>query len=137
MSKYVKLAEHLASLNATQWRASFKEIEGILGFSLPLSARKYQAWWANENGGTHTQSQGWLGANWRTSDLDLSDEKVTFSNKKPANPPSDAREISPKASSPDEKAHFPAQGLSIAQAKAGLALFYGVSEKQIEIIIKG
>ena len=78
MSKYVALKNHLMGLDVSHWRASFKEIEQVLGCPLPTSARRYQAWWANnENKGRHCEA--WLAADWFTSDLDLAGEKVTFS----------------------------------------------------------
>lgn len=40
---------------------SFEEIEDVLGFSLPASASKHSAWWAN---GGHTQASAWLDAGW-------------------------------------------------------------------------
>jgi hypothetical protein len=56
---------------------SFSEIEEVLGFSLPLSARSYQAWWGNNlTYGRH--SAAWLLAGWETEQLDLAGERVTF-----------------------------------------------------------
>ena len=56
---------------------SFDEIEAILGFTLPVSARTYSAWWAN-NPQPNRQSNAWLSAGWKTDDLDLDGETVTF-----------------------------------------------------------
>jgi hypothetical protein len=56
---------------------TFAEIENILEFSLPESARRYQAWWAN-NPIDGRQSMAWLSAGRETEDLDLGGETVTF-----------------------------------------------------------
>ena len=56
---------------------TFAEIESILDFHLPASARRYQAWWANNPiDGRHSMS--WLSAGWQTEDLDLASETVSF-----------------------------------------------------------
>jgi hypothetical protein len=56
---------------------TFREVEDILGFSLPKSARDHQAWWSNARQG-HSHAAAWLDAGWRTANLDLSGETVTF-----------------------------------------------------------
>lgn len=78
MSEYEPLRVYLLRLDPDEWRASFDEIEEILGFGLPASARKYPAWWANEIDGQHSHAWAWLDAGWRTIDLDLGGERVTF-----------------------------------------------------------
>ncbi len=60
------------------WRASFTEIERVLGFPLPKSARRHPAWWANEKNGRHTHARAWIGAGWKTEDVDIAAESVTF-----------------------------------------------------------
>ena len=85
MSKYRPLLDHLASARTERQRLSFAAIEQILGFALPASARTYQAWWANDasNG---RQSGAWLSAGWKTDELDLAGEKVTFQRSEPGQP---------------------------------------------------
>uniref|UniRef100_B0T1Z7 DUF7662 domain-containing protein n=1 Tax=Caulobacter sp. (strain K31) TaxID=366602 RepID=B0T1Z7_CAUSK len=56
---------------------SFAEIERILGFSLPRSARQHQAWWSNTRIG-HAYAAAWLDAGWKTSKLDLAGQRITF-----------------------------------------------------------
>ena len=77
MSKYDPLREHLLSLPSDVWRASFSDVEAVLGFILPDSARKFAAWWANQHPPL-SQTSGWSGAGWRTTDLDLENQTVTF-----------------------------------------------------------
>lgn len=77
MSKYDKLSAYLESLSGSEWHASFRQLEAILGFALPASARLYPAWWANDaHQGRHATA--WLSAGWRTDDLNLTGETVTF-----------------------------------------------------------
>ena len=82
MSKYDALGGFLCSQKTGRWTVNFKEVEKILGFKLPQSARKYQAWWANEEIGSHVQAKSWLSAGWITSDLDLALERITFEKKR-------------------------------------------------------
>jgi hypothetical protein len=76
-SKYEPLRRHLASVVSDRTRLSFAEIEGILRFNLPNSARQYAPWWAN-TGGSHIQADAWMSVGWRTSQVDVAGEKVTF-----------------------------------------------------------
>jgi hypothetical protein len=77
MSKYDKLSAYLESLSGSEWHAGFGQLESILGFALPASARLYPAWWANDTRqGRQTMAR--LSAGWRTGDLNLTGETVTF-----------------------------------------------------------
>jgi hypothetical protein len=79
MSKYDPLRHHLNQLKVQRWRASFDEVEEILGFRLPNSAYKHPAWWANETEPTtHVQKFAWLTIGWRTEQLDLIGRNVIF-----------------------------------------------------------
>ena len=77
--KYAPLYRHLAGLTGNEWPASFREIEKILGFGLPDSARIHRPWWANqgERGG-HSHALAWEMAGWRTSQVDMVDERLVF-----------------------------------------------------------
>lgn len=77
-SKYSPLATWLATSAEDFRRLRFEEIEEILGFELPASARKHRAWWANETSGNHTHAQGWMSAGFASTDVNLSAELVTF-----------------------------------------------------------
>jgi hypothetical protein len=76
-SKYQPLRQHLAGLGNDRIRLSFGEIERILRSTLPNSARQYAPWWAN-TGGSHIQADAWMGAGWRTAQVDVPGERVTF-----------------------------------------------------------
>lgn len=77
MGKYKRLTRYLEALQSSEARLHFREIEQILGDSLPSSARSYAAWWANDSSGS-PKSNAWLSAGFATADLDLRREAVTF-----------------------------------------------------------
>ena len=81
--KYQRLYEHLCGLSAEEWRTSFREIEGIIGFELPSSARLYRPWWANQNGsGGHSQAIAWGAAGWETAQVDMDAETLLLRRKR-------------------------------------------------------
>jgi len=68
MSKYEPLRQYLSSIKDNKIVLSFVEIEKILGFELPKSARKHEAWWDNHR--SHTQAKNsWLVAGWKVKYL--------------------------------------------------------------------
>lgn len=77
-SKYERLARHLAAQADEPLTFSFKEIERILGFDLPPTARGAHArsWWANTT--THVQGRAWLAQGWRTANIDPENETLEF-----------------------------------------------------------
>ena len=128
-SKYRNLTLHLASMDGASWVAKFEEVEAVLGFPLPRSAYTYPAWWSNQSGDGHIQSQSWQAAGWRTGELDLDNQQVTFFY---------------EAGDPAQQSHAnklpganPRSGLTIAEAKAGVAAYFGVSPECVEITIRG
>ena len=71
-SKYDALPHYLNGIGVRSWRGTFTEIETILGFKLPASARRWNAWWANEaEPTTHVQKKAWLAHGWITQQVDL------------------------------------------------------------------
>jgi hypothetical protein len=81
LGKYAALAEYLRSQRDKQEVSlSFKQIEDILGFELPISAKKYRCWWANDE--SHVQAMGgWMSVGWTTKSVNLREGKVTFAFK--------------------------------------------------------
>ena len=77
-SKYDPLYDHQANNPETVIALSFSEIERILGFALPASARRHQAWWANEREGPHSHARSWLEASYGTQGVDLNAQTVRF-----------------------------------------------------------
>lgn len=77
MSKYDPLRAHLERQTVAETAMAFREIEKVLGFALPPSARKHPAWWAN-NVETHVNARAWREAGWKTRRVDLASERVVF-----------------------------------------------------------
>lgn len=78
MAKYDPLRLYLSSRSEALVKLTFGEIERILAAPLPVSARKHQAWWANERDGRHVHAHAWLDAHYRTQRLDLNAATVEF-----------------------------------------------------------
>lgn len=76
--KYAPLYHHLLEIRSDELSMTFAGLEQILGFSLPNSARVYRPWWANDTKSGHSQSMAWMLAGWRTGDVDLDAETLTF-----------------------------------------------------------
>jgi hypothetical protein len=76
-TKYHPLFEHLLFSGQGQMTMSFAEIESIINTPLPPSARKREEWWSNSPSG-HSQARAWLRANYRASEVDLKNERVSF-----------------------------------------------------------
>lgn len=88
--KYQRLYTHLCSLTTQEWRATFSEIESVIGFELPPSARLHRPWWSNQNGGNgHSQALAWTAAGWETAEVDMYSETLLLRRK-----PSAARRLS-------------------------------------------
>jgi hypothetical protein len=144
MSKYDPLRVHLGKLKGSRWKASFSEIEGILGSKLPGSARVHNAWWANGGDQTRSQSAAWQAAGWRASGLNLDRREVTFVRDAPAQTPAarltptpDVKPTSPVAPDIAPAGRRGTGALTFAEAKAGLAAHFGVPPEDIVITIRG
>lgn len=83
--KYAPLYRHLSASCGAEWCASFCEVEAILGFRLPDSARLHRPWWSNQKkGGGHSHALAWQAAGWRTRSIDLEAETLVFERTAPA-----------------------------------------------------
>ena len=75
-AKYRGLAEYLLSTNETRVTLSYSQIEEILGFALPDTARKFkQSYWANTE--THSYASSWMAVGYKTR-VDVDSDTVTF-----------------------------------------------------------
>jgi hypothetical protein len=77
-SKYAPLRQHLKDDPRNLVAMTFREVERVLGFQLPASARSYRHWWANDRTGNHTQAYAWMGAGRKVVSLDLIERRVKF-----------------------------------------------------------
>ena len=75
MSKYAPLEQMLSLSAQDNVNMTFEEIEAILGFPLPASAYTHRPWWAN---GGHSQASAWLDAGYKVTQVNLSEQTVSF-----------------------------------------------------------
>lgn len=74
--KYRKLAEYLLSSNEMRVTLSYPQIEEILGFALPDTARNFKpSFWANTR--THSYASSWMGVGYKAQ-IDANNDRVTF-----------------------------------------------------------
>jgi hypothetical protein len=95
MSKFELLTRYLSSLSTGERRMSFREIEEVLGFDLPPSARKHRPWWSN-NPQNSAMTKAWLAAGFRTEQVDMAGETLVFSKASSANPATRAEARAPQ-----------------------------------------
>ena len=77
MSKYDPLTRHLAARDQGEVTMRFQDLEKLLGFDLPPSARKHRAWWSN-NPSNSVMTKAWLAAGYQSEQVDLDAEKLVF-----------------------------------------------------------
>jgi hypothetical protein len=82
MSKYSPLSSWLAGQGVNLVHTNFEQIETIVGFKLPASARAYPQWW--ENDPKHVQAYAWLTVGFQTENLSFTAETVDFVRRLPA-----------------------------------------------------
>lgn len=76
MTKYRPLSDHLLSRREPFWRATFDDVEQVLGFALPKAALDKSGWWDNGDGQGHARA--WLDAGWRVESVDRPGRRVLF-----------------------------------------------------------
>lgn len=75
-AKYRGLAEYLLLSNETRVTLTYPQIEEILGFVLPDTARNFkQSYWANTK--THSYASSWLAVGYKAR-VDVNNDTVTF-----------------------------------------------------------
>jgi len=77
VTKFEPLTRYLGSLSARERRMCFREVEQVLGFQLPPSARKHRPWWSN-NPDNSAMTRAWLAAGFRTERVDMAGETLVF-----------------------------------------------------------
>ncbi len=73
---YSPLRHFLEAQEESYLTLSFDDVATIIGRPLPASAYGHNAWWANNL--DHTHARAWMDAGWRTEDLSLTAERVSF-----------------------------------------------------------
>ena len=78
--KYRALTDYLENAARDEIQLTFSEIEQILGFKLPGSAREHRAFWANTT--THSIALSWLNCGFETETVDMNTGTITFGKKR-------------------------------------------------------
>jgi len=81
VSKYDPLGDFLRSQYGDEVRIRFADIEKVLGFSLPASARSHRPWWSN-NPDNSAITKVWLEAGFRTEQVNMAGETLVFARSK-------------------------------------------------------
>lgn len=76
MGSYSPLNAFLAAQRSELVPMSFKEIEAIIGRTLPAS-KQYPAWWSN-NPSNNPMTREWLNAGFQTESVNTASEKLVF-----------------------------------------------------------
>jgi hypothetical protein len=77
MGKYDRLGEFLQAQRGKVVPMTFAEIERVIGGKLPPNSPQYPAWWSN-NPSNNVMTKVWLGAGFRTEQVDVKSRKVVF-----------------------------------------------------------
>jgi hypothetical protein len=83
--KYDALKVFLAGRKQARIAMSFEEIAKAAGAQLPASAFRYPSWWANDPA-HHAQARAWADAGYKTENVDIEAQRVTFVRVTPAGP---------------------------------------------------
>ncbi len=80
MAKYDPLRIHLANIKNGGAVLTFKQIENIIGDTLPRSAYYLRQFWENSRSPArrHVQAAAWLSAGWEVDKVHFQEQKVTF-----------------------------------------------------------
>ena len=77
--KYRHLSNYLTNSGNKNVILNFSEIEKIIDFKLPDSAKKYRQFWANTT--THSIALSWLSVGYETVDVNMDLQIVVFEKK--------------------------------------------------------
>jgi hypothetical protein len=77
MGKYDALTRALRG-HGPNVTLTFEEISRLLPGGLPPSAYRHREWWSNEQGGSHVQAGGWIGAGYCVASVTLAGRSVVF-----------------------------------------------------------
>ncbi len=79
MNKFINLKNFLMTSEKLEVVMTFDELESIIGYSLPESAKRHRAYFANTD--THSISKAWMEAGYYVTDLDVYGQKIVFKKK--------------------------------------------------------
>ncbi len=73
---YAAFGDYLSNQSENVVELPFSTIERIIGRSLPASALRHRAWWANST--SHPLASAWLSAGWRLEAVDQQGARARF-----------------------------------------------------------
>lgn len=76
MPDYGRLSDYLRKRHPVAVTLSFAEVARIVG-GLPKSAHRHNAWWSNTTT-SHPHAQSWIGAGYRTRNVNIAGQSVEF-----------------------------------------------------------
>lgn len=121
MGKYGVLGSYLSSQPNSDISLSLSEVEAILRFPLPDSAREYRQWW--ENDANHVQARdGWLAVGWKVDAVDLARRAVSLSKSSAANRPGFVAQKKPTHIANSKSKQFEEFARRILSKRFGVAL---------------
>ena len=136
MSKNNPHSARLAGHAGPEWRASFAELEAVLGFPLPKGARTGRAWWRNDGAGP--QARAWSQGGWEVLDVDQAAGLVTF--RRGGAPPPSAKTASPPVPADDTpeilKRLDASPSWGIALLVGGVGLLAGLGALAIRSLVR-
>jgi len=78
--KYRALSDFIIGSDEHELELSFTDIEDLLGFTLPPSARQHRAFWANAP--SHAIASSWMSAGYETIRVNIELETIVFGEKR-------------------------------------------------------
>lgn len=78
--KYRALSDYLSGSDEHIVSLTFSDIEELLGFTLPHSARQHRAFWANTT--SHSIASSWLSVGYETVKVNIEEGNVVFEEKR-------------------------------------------------------
>lgn len=78
--KYRFLSDYLQNSHKDSVALTLPEIEAILGFSLPNSARVHRAFWSNTT--SHSIALSWLSVGYVTTEADIPSGQIVFEKRR-------------------------------------------------------
>lgn len=103
--KYATLRDFLSAQSAPRLSMSFAEVAAAAKVKLPASAFRYPQWWQND-AEHHVQAKAWIGAGYKTQNVDLKAQRVEFVRvQKPARGVREMQEIYDDKSTAPVKEH--------------------------------
>ena len=82
MPKYALLEMHLRSSGRAIVPMTFREIENVIGSTLPPKSAKHRAWWSN-NPSNNVMTKAWLAAGYESARVDMHNRKLVFRKASP------------------------------------------------------